>query len=124
MKTKILSILALLLTVTQGAWALDGSGTSGSPYIINNYTDWTTFVDGVNGDTYSVSSHVRLNTNDVNGTTYRITKTYQGTFDGNGYTITTSSDVPLFPSVNGATIKNIGLNGNVSFSEAGKGALI
>ena len=55
MKTKILSILALLLmTVTQGAWAqvtpnLAGEGTQASPYLIASTTDWNNLSAAVNG---------------------------------------------------------------------------
>ena len=50
MKAKLLSILALLLTmVTQGAGAqelipwIGGSGTAEDPYLITSETDWDAF---------------------------------------------------------------------------------
>ena len=126
MKTKIISILALLLTVTQGAWAISGSGTAGSPYLLETYSDWTTFVDNVNAGTYATTACAKLMC-DISGTTYRINKDYSGTFDGNGHSISRGSGAagtPIFPTVNGATIKNHHVEGSFTFDATNKGALI
>ena len=128
MKTKILSILALLLTVTQGAWAqtllTDGTGA----YLISSVDDWNTFCVDVNGGiTYSgktvkLAQNVGPVTTMAGGNTY-----FSGTFDGQGNTLTVSINVQNdysgtiaapFASIGGATIKNLHVAGNISVNRA------
>ncbi|MBQ9640156.1 MAG: hypothetical protein IJV06_01120 [Bacteroidaceae bacterium] len=107
--------------MTQGAWALSGSGTSSNPYQINSYNDWISFCQGSWGTAY-----IKLNC-DVSGTTYIPSTTFQGNFDGNGHQISRGSGAagtPIFPAVNGATIKNLVIGGSFSFSSTKMGALI
>ena len=95
MKTKILSILALLLmTVTQGAWAqvtpnLAGEGTQASPYLIASTTDWNNLSAAVNGgETYSGNYFkMTANVGTVATTVDTSTNAFNGTFDGNGHTL-------------------------------------
>ena len=128
MKTKILSILALLLTVTQGAWAqtlpTDGTGA----YLISSVDNWNTFCEDVNGGiTYSgktvkLAQNVGPVTTMAGGNTY-----FSGTFDGQGNTLTVSINVQNdysgtiaapFASIGGATIKNLHVAGNISVNRA------
>ena len=128
MKTKIISILALLLTVTQGAWAqtllTDGTGA----YLISSVDDWNTFCVDVNGGiTYSgktvkLAQNVGPVTTMAGGNTY-----FSGTFDGQGNTLTVSINVQNdysgtiaapFASIGGATIKNLHVAGNISVNRA------
>jgi len=123
--------LVVLLTMTaQTAWAeITGDGSAENPYIINTATDWETFAQRVtNGETFEGKS-VQLGDNFENSTS-PITKTagcknkdFKGTFDGRGRTIwvnlsaNSTSDgkhVALFGSINGATIQNVRVEGNIT----------
>jgi hypothetical protein len=68
----------------------DGEGTSASPYLINNSSDWDHFAENVcNGNTYSDKT-LKL-TADITVTTMAGTSTdkcFKGTFDGDGHTMT------------------------------------
>ena len=128
MKTKILSILALLLTVTQGAWAqtllTDGTGA----YLISSVDDWNTFCEDVNGGITYSGKTVKLTQNVGPVTTMAGGNTsFSGTFDGQGYTLTVSINVQNdntgtlaapFPAISGATIKKLHVAGNISVNRA------
>ena len=128
MKTKILSILALLLTVTQGAWAqtlpTDGTGA----YLISSVDDWNTFCEDVNGGITYSGQTVKLAQNVGPVTTMAGGNTsFSGTFDGQGYTLTVSINVQNdnsgtiaapFASIGGATIKTLHVAGNISVTRA------
>ena len=128
MKTKILSILALLLTVTQGAWAqtlpTDGTGA----YLISSVDNWNTFCEDVNGGITYSGKTVKLTQNVGPVTTIAGGNTsFSGTFDGQGYTLTVSINVQNdntgtlaapFPAISGATIKKLHVAGNISVNRA------
>jgi hypothetical protein len=103
----------------------DGSGTSADdPYLINNATDWVYLADNVAyGKDYS-GKFFKLNANiDVTEMVGTITHNFKGTFDGGGNTLTFTkgtSERPFaedhcapFRSVDGATIKNLKVTGNI-----------
>ena len=128
MKTKILSILSLLLTVTQGAWAqtlpTDGTGA----YLISSVDNWNTFCEDVNGGITYSGKTVKL-TQNVGPVTMMAggDTSFSGTFDGQGYTLTASINVQNddmgtlaapFPAISGATIKNLHVAGNISVNRA------
>lgn len=123
--------LVVLLTMTaQTAWAeITGDGSAENPYTINTATDWETFAQRVtNGETFE-GKYVQLGDNFENSTS-PITKTagcqdkdFKGTFDGRGRTIwvnlsaNSTSDgkhVALFGSINGATIQNVRVEGDIT----------
>lgn len=123
--------LVVLLTMTaQTAWAeITGDGSAENPYTINTATDWETFAQRVtNGETFE-GKYVQLGDNFENSTS-PITKTagyqdkdFKGTFNGRGRTIwvnlsaSSTSDgqnVGLFGSINGATIQNVKVEGNIT----------
>lgn len=68
----------------------DGEGTSASPYLINNSSDWDHFAENVcNGKTYSGKTFKLAA--DITVTTMAGTSTdkcFKGTFDGDGHTMT------------------------------------
>ena len=123
--------LVVLLTMTaQTAWAeITGDGSAENPYIINSVTDWNAFADRVTGGETFEGKYVQLGDNFENSTS-PITKTagyinkdFKGTFDGRGRTIwvnlsaNSTSDgqnVALFGSINGATIQNVKVEGNIT----------
>ena len=126
MKTKILSILALLLTVTQGAWAqtlpTDGTGA----YLISSVDNWNTFCEDVTGGITYSGKTVKLTADIIGVTTRTGTKSensnypFSGTFDGQGHTMnlniyaTTTDDITSAPFgyISGATIKNLHITGS------------
>ena len=105
-------LVAALLLMVQGASAWSGSGTSsGDPYLIASPADWETLATST--DEHS-DKFFKL-TADITVTTMR-TKTFSGTFDGGGNTLTfnytaTEEEVAPFRYITGATIKNLRVAG-------------
>ena len=124
--------LVVLLTMTaQTAWAtIGGTGTQSDPYIINSVDDWNSFADRVTGGESFEGKFVQLGDGFNSSSESPITKTagckdkdFKGTFDGRGRTIwvnlsaNSTSDgkhVALFGSINGATIQNVRVEGNIT----------
>ena len=104
-----------MLLMVQGASSWSGSGTSsGDPYLIASPADWETFA--TSNDDYS-GKFFKL-TADITVTTMR-TKTFSGTFDGGGNTLTfnytaTEEEVAPFRYITGATIKNLRVAGTIN----------
>ena len=84
-KTKFSILLLALFAIGQMTYAqssLNGSGTKDNPYRIESNTDWQYFC---NNDIYA-HSFVKL-TNNIS-TSSMVEYTFEGTFDGNGHTLT------------------------------------
>ena len=111
-------LLGMAVFVSQGAWALGGSGTKASPYTISSEADLREFADIVNG-----TNAKTLNANAFGVLTGDITLTrtwtpmgssanpYTGTFDGQGHTISHldinlpgTDRVGLFGAVGGGAV--------------------
>ena len=97
-------------------WPTSGAGTEDDPYLIGSADDWNTFAANVsNGNSYS-GQYLQL-TADISATTMA-GNSFSGTFDGDSHTITANisgtGSMALFNSLNGGTIKNLRLAGNVS----------
>ena len=117
---------------------LGGSGTQSDPYIIGSLTDWNLFNDGFVGNKNYESEFIKLTTdigssaNPITTTVGNAYKPFNGTFDGDGHTITVnltynsnSGEHPgFFWEVDGATIKNLTLMGSVATSKTHTGGLI
>ena len=118
MKDKLLSLFALLLTMTQGASAWSGSGNSASdPILIANANDWNTLATNVASGTNYSGKYFKL-TADITVTTM-VTATFSGTFDGGGHTLTfnytaTGDNAAPFAYITGATIKNLRVAGTIN----------
>ena len=100
--------------MVQGASAWNGSGSSGDPYLIASTADWNTLATST--DAYS-DTFFKL-TADITVTTMR-TKTFSGTFDGGGNTLTfnytaTGDNAAPFAYITGATIKNLRVAGTIN----------
>ena len=81
---RFLFVISAMLLMVQGASAWSGSGTSsGDPYLIASPADWETLATST--DEHS-DKFFKL-TADITVTTMR-TKTFSGTFDGGGNTLT------------------------------------
>ena len=112
---RFLFVISAMLLMVQGASAWSGSGTSsGDPYLIASPADWETFA--TSNDDYS-GKFFKL-TADITVTTMR-TKTFSGTFDGGGNTLTfnytaTEEEVAPFRYITGATIKNLRVAGTIN----------
>ena len=100
---------------------LSGNGSEGTPYPINNATDWNTFASRVNcGYTYA-GEYVRLESN-ITVTTMAgssVDNSFQGTFLGNDKTLTfnytaTENACAPFRYIKNATIKDLTVAGAIS----------
>ena len=123
---KFFFILALLLTVAQGAWA-DAGDTEDNPITISSESDWDTFATNVNDGTNNYSGKFVKLTADITVSTMVGTSkdnSFQGTFFGDGiHTLTFtkgSSSEPFsagacapFRYVNGATIRDLKVAGEI-----------
>ena len=111
---RLLFLVTTMLLMVQGASAWNGSGSSGDPYLIASPADWETFATST--DEYS-DTFFKL-TADITVTTMR-TKTFKGTFDGGGHTLTfnytaTGDNAAPFAYITGATIKNLRVAGTIN----------
>ena len=101
---------------------LSGKGTANDPYIIGSKSNWDTFTVMIK-DAQGQNKYYQLGGNIATVTTMAGTSSlpFGGTFDGNGHTITVninSSELGTAPFhyINGATIKNLTVQGTVTSS--------
>ena len=120
--------------------ALPGEGTEASPYIIASADDWNAFAANItyfNSSFYGyVNKHIRLDANinvsEMVGTSGN--DTFRGTFDGNNHTLTftkgtasepfTEQFCAPFRYVDGATIQNLKVAGDIYTSSNFAGGLV
>ena len=109
---------------------LAGSGTESDPYTISNNDEWNIFTIMVNNHIDNCSGKFVKLTADISGTTMAGNSTsnpFQGIFDGGGHTLTFNHGTAgsafneeycaPFRYVNGATIKNLKVAGNIYTSK-------
>ena len=111
---RLLFLVTTMFLMVQGASAWNGSGSSGDPYLIASTADWNTLATST--DEYS-DTFFKL-TADITVTTMR-TKTFSGTFDGGGHSLTfnytaTGDNAAPFAYITGATIKNLRVAGTIN----------
>ena len=123
-------VMTLLAFLTSSmAWAqLSGKGEATDPYLITSPKDWDFFTEKVNNKDAAYSSAYYLLTEDINlGTESEPittvvgkskTITFKGTFDGGFHTINiymnrTENFAALFGVTDGATIKNLTVEGTI-----------
>ena len=102
-------------------WPRQGSGTSDSPYLITSADDWNEFALSVNAGNNHSGQYVKL-TKDINiwmmaGAS--VDCSFQGTFDGDGHTMTfnptnTNAVTAPFRFTKNATIKNLRTAGSIT----------
>ena len=104
--------------MTANVWT-SGSGTEESPYLIESAANLSYFLQKVNaGTTYSgvyfkMVVDIDLSSNEWTGIGTTETKSFQGTFDGDGHTIIgINTTTALFAYVKNATIKNLSTKGS------------
>ena len=144
--TQLLLLLALkLYSQTPTPAALSGNGTENEPYLITNTADWNAFANAVNGG-YSYSEEfVKLTANigtaEIPVTTMvgdlvdAVYYSFKGTFNGDNHTLTFHYDFTELPSsqrlnrvapfryINGATIKNLRVAGDINMDKPYAGGL-
>lgn len=148
---KRLIVIALLIFVSTLSWGQEssslttGSGTEIDPYVISSADDWRYFASDVNGGYSYTGEFVKLNSNITidcvsrdNMVGNRVENTYysfKGTFDGDNNTLTFNYDyTPLasenrldyvapFRYINGATIKNLNVAGEIKMNKHNAGGL-
>ena len=130
MRKKIFSILVLLCLAVSGAWALTGSGTSSSPYLIGSLDDWNAFAAKTNAGENTAWGKLTAN---IEGVTTMAgsdkNSPYSGTFDGDGFSITlnintTDDYAGLFRYAKNATIKNLNLKGTITSTKKFIGSFV
>jgi hypothetical protein len=100
---------------------LSGNGEQDNPYMLNDDVDWDTFASNINdGTSYSgkfvkLGGNITINT--MAATIY--TKSFSGTFDGDGKTMTldltaTSDGCAPFLYLYNATVKNLNIDGRIT----------
>lgn len=101
---------------------VSGKGTANNPYIIGSTSNWNTFTVMIK-DAQGQNKYYQLGGNIATVTTMAGTSSlpFIGTFDGNGHTITVNinsseSYTAPFHYINGATIKNLTIQGTVTSS--------
>ena len=123
----LISILVFSLVLLLGLGArsvfaepgisLDGEGTQANPYLISSEEDLIYFRDLINGGTGN-SLYYRLEASFNLGQEFSPIGTdenpFSGTFDGNGkqisgVSLSTGENVGFFGVLNGATVKDLGL---------------
>lgn len=125
--------------------ALSGNGTSGDPYQISSESDWNAFAAAVNAG-YSYSGEFVKLTANIGTAENPVTKmvgdlvdivyySFKGTFDGDNHTLTFHYDYTELPSsqrlnrvapfryINGATIKNLRVAGDINMDKPYAGGL-
>lgn len=126
MKKTILLTLALLLGVSQGAWAQD--------LTISTVDEWNTFATAVSEGTTYKGQTVKL-VSDLTITTVAgssDTKCFQGTFDGGGHTLTLnlshtgggSAIIAPFKYLKNATIKRLHTAGTITTNGKMAGGIV
>ena len=128
----LLMAIVMMAMNPQKVWALGGSGTSSSPYTIENASDLVAFASKVNGSEQGAYAKLTADITLTSAWTAMGTssKPYTGTFDGQGHTISglnltaTAANAGLFGYVNNATIQNFTLAGSVSSNSDNVGSVV
>ena len=113
---------------------LEGSGTDSDPYLIGSTQDWNLFAASINNNVgtdafYQLTDDITIDQGHLVGTTvpystvnvqYGEHRTFRGTFDGNGHTLTlnmsTNGDCAPFLYAQDCTVKNLTIDGTISTS--------
>lgn len=122
-----LMLLLIAMLMPQGAWAISGSGTSSSPYLIANEADLRTFQQYVENGNSGIYGMLTADITLTSAWTRigRADRRFTGYFDGQGHTISgmnlsfTANEHGFFGFVNDATIKNFTLTGTMTSSANG-----
>ena len=138
MRKRLCLMLVLLSMTILRAWADStfggGDGSVKNPYIINTAAHWDQLATDVNGgNTYSdkyflLDADISVTATVGTGTTGNNAKTFNGTFDGGGHTLTfnyegSGDDIAPFRFVKNALISNLHVAGQINTSGRHAGGL-
>ena len=129
----IISLLLVGMFNASTAWAQQesfggGDGTATSPYLISTADHWNQLASDVSAGTsysgkyFQLATNISVSTLIGTGTNGNNAKSFSGTFDGNGKTLTinytATDDVANAPFrfLNNATIKNLHVDGTITTS--------
>lgn len=138
-------LLSGVISIAQTPVLTNGSGTEADPYQISSVEDWNTFAAAVNGGHDYSGEFVKL-TADIGTAENPVTTmvgnlvdinyySFKGTFDGDNHTLTFHYDytkllsaqrlnrVAPFRYINGATIKNLRVAGDINMDKPNAGGL-
>ncbi|MBR5726412.1 MAG: leucine-rich repeat protein [Muribaculaceae bacterium] len=98
---------------------LQGSGTDEDPYLISNNGEWIWFAQSVTNDTTYANKFLKLTADIAVTEMVGLYRTFSGTLDGDGHTITLAlsgggQGTALFYLISGATLKNLKVQGTVT----------
>ena len=98
---------------------LQGSGTDEDPYLISNNGEWIWFAQSITNDTTYANKFVKLTADIIVTEMVGLYRTFSGTLDGGGHTITlalsgSGQGTALFYLISGATLKNLKMQGTVT----------
>ena len=117
----VIFMMAGLFGGVSRSFAWSGSGTSSDPYLIKNRTDWNSFVNQLQSNSFSGICFKLTADIDIGDymTPFYSGSRFKGTFDGNGHTIRLSVTgkatwLSLFRTVEDATIKNLRVSGSIT----------
>lgn len=121
---------------------LQGNGTAGDPYLIGSTQDWNVFATSINNNVgtdafYQLTEDITIDQSQTVGTTvpyvtvnvqYDDHRTFRGTFDGNGHTLTlsmaTNGACAPFIYAQDCTIKDLTVDGIINTSNQNAAGLI
>ncbi len=118
-KNFLTTVMGLLIAVSSFAYS-GGNGSEMFPYLISSKADMQELAKNVSGGQKYAGIYFKL-TRDLTGAEDTITSpiaNFSGNFNGNGHEIAlkigySSTIAGLFGTINGATIKNLGVSGSV-----------
>ena len=138
MRKRLCLMLVLLSMTILRAWADStfggGDGSVKNPYIINTAAHWDQLASDVNGgNSYSdkyflLDADISVTATVGTGTTGNNAKTFNGTFDGGGHTLTfnyegSGDDIAPFRFIKNALISNLHVAGQITTSGRHAGGL-
>ena len=121
---------------------LQGNGIDGDPYLIGSTQDWNLFATSINNNVgaeayYQLTDDITIDQGHLVGTSvtyplvngaYGERRTFRGTFDGNGHTLTlnmaTNGDCAPFIYAQDCTIKNLTIAGSITTNHEHAAGLI
>ena len=113
------------------AWPTQGKGTEDNPYIINSTDDWNGFANAVTGGCTFSGQYVQMNSNISVSAMVGAdeTNSFQGTFLGDGHTLTVNYNTSAestapFRFARNAVIKNLHVDGTIATSAKFAGGIV
>ena len=113
------------------AWPTQGTGIEGNPFIISSTDDWNGFANAVTGGCTFSGQYVQMNSNISVSAMVGAdeTNSFQGTFLGDGHTLTVNYNTSAestapFRFARNAVIKNLHVDGTIATSAKFAGGIV